>query len=132
MAVIGAGTFFMVLQQPLDSFVQVDQPTKSVRYITQYRSGPVTKQLMWSDISRLEHLVQSNGRNEIAAYDLKGERWIIHEPTEKPLKSIALDYEGMIGKPLVVVDNTRGFHKNAEKKRLEEEAAAAAQAGTGH
>ncbi len=114
MALMGALTFFIILQQPLDRRIQVDQETQSVVYITQYRSGPVTERLMWSDIARLEHVVHQNGKNEIYAYDLKGEQWTLHEATPEPLSSTARHYESLIGKPLVVTDNTTGFHKTAK------------------
>lgn len=114
MTMVGAATFLFVVTRPLERHAQVDGPSRSIVYITQYRSGPQTKRLNFDDIASLEYRINANGTHEVNALSLTGERWAIHEATPASLESEAEDYERMMGKPLITIDDTRGIGKAAK------------------
>jgi len=110
MAVIGTGTLYFIVSQPLEEKILVDENQSAVIWTRQYRSGPQTQRLRFSDIDKLEYVVRSNGGFEIAAISKEGERHIIHEG-RSPLKTEAAHYAEVMEKPLEEIDNTGGFHK---------------------
>ena len=111
MAVIGAGTFYFITQQPIEQRILVDEETQSVVFTTQFRSGPVTERMMWSEIGKLEHIIAPNGTFEVIAIRLDGSRKVIQESHDKPLTNIAEHYSTLMDKPLEMIDNTAGFGK---------------------
>src|SRR5690606_28019213 len=81
---------------------------------TQYRTGPATDRLDWTDITALEHVVTAAGKFQIVALTRTGDRVIIQQSTDRSIQSDAEHYSKVMGKPLQLVDNTRGFHKSAK------------------
>jgi len=116
MAVFGALTFWYLSSRPLDTHILVNDGTRSIEWVTQYRSGPRTERLRWDDISRLEHVTLPNGDFEIAAITTTGDRVVFEESAERPLKMTAEHYAALMDKPLDDVDKTRGFHKLREQE----------------
>lgn len=111
MAVLGAVTFYFITQQPIERRILVDEETQSVVFTTQFRSGPVTERLLWSEIGKLEHITAPNGTFEVVAIKLDGSRKTIQESGDKPLTNIAEHYSTLMDKPLELIDNTAGFGK---------------------
>ena len=110
MAVIGTGTLYYIVSQPLDEKILVDESQAAVIWTRQYRSGPQTERLRFSEVQKLEYVVRANGGFEIAAVTAKGDRHIIHEDRVS-LKIEAAHYAEVMEKPLEEIDNTGGFHK---------------------
>lgn len=110
MAIVLAGVLWYVTSNPLEEKILVDEETHSVIWTRKYRSGVETERLHWRDIAKLEYVVRASGGYEVAAVDLDGDRFVIHE-APNPLKTEADHYAQMMEKPLDIVDNTRGFHK---------------------
>jgi len=110
MALIGSGTLYYIVSQPIEEKILVDESQSAVIWTRQYRTGPQTERVRFSDISKLEYVVRSNGGFEIAAITNAGSRHIIHEG-KAPLKSEAAHYAQVMEKPLEEIDKTGGFHK---------------------
>ncbi len=114
MTVIGAVVLYFALQLPIEKRVVVDEESRSITYITQYRDSTVADRLAWTDISRLEYNTSSRGTHEIVAISTRGDRWVIESSDAKPIRSQAEHYAALMDKPLEYIDNTRGFHKPKE------------------
>lgn len=112
MTLVGAVALYFALQLPVDHRVIVDEESRSITYITQYRDNTVADRLAWSDISRLEYITSSHGTHQIVAITTQGERWTVEESDSRPIRSQAEHYAALMNKPLEYIDNTRGFHKN--------------------
>ena len=114
MSILGALTFWIVSMRPLEQRILVDESTEAVIFTTHYRSGPVTERLSWDDIAALEHVTAGGGTHAIVAITLSGDRVIIQESPNRPLRSDAEHYAKVMEKPVRFVDNTRGFHKMSD------------------
>jgi ribosomal protein L40E len=114
MSLLGAVTFWLVTMRPLEERILVDERTEAVIFTTHYRTGPKTDRLEWGQIGSLEHVTTAAGEYQIVAVTLSGDRRVIQESEESPLRGMAEKYASLMEKPLSVVDNTRGFHKMRE------------------
>jgi len=113
MAVVGVLTLMVIVNQPLEERILVDEDTRSVIWTRKFASSVQTERLMWDDIIKLEYVIKANGSFEIAALTVKGEREVIQED-RRPLKSEASKYSALMEKPMELVDKTSGFHKMDE------------------
>lgn len=110
MAVVGTITLGVIVSQPVEERILVDEDTRSVVWTRKFRTGLETDRLMFEDVIKLEYVIKSNGTFEVRAVTVDGDRKIIHED-RRPLKSEATRYAQLMDKPLEEVDNTSGFHK---------------------
>jgi hypothetical protein len=114
MLLIGVAALAYVVMLPLEKKVLVDSATQSIVFVTQYRTGERTDRVDWARVGKLEHVTTANGRFEIIAVTLDGERHLIEQSSTTPLFGNAERYSQMMGRPLDAVDETRGFHRAAE------------------
>lgn len=114
MSILGALTFWIISMRPLEQRILVDESTQAVIFTTHYRSGPVTDRLDWADIASLEHVTTGAGHFKIVAVTLDGQEVVIQQSAERSLTSDAEHYAKVMGKPLTIIDNTRGFHKMSD------------------
>lgn len=113
MSLVGALVFWVISMRPLEHRVLVDEGTQAVIFTTQYRSGPVTERLDWSDIVALEYTVVA-GEQQIIAITIDGDRRIIQRAEGKPLRPEAERFSRVMDKPIRVVDPTARFLKEDE------------------
>lgn len=107
MVLIAAAALGYAVMLPLEKRILVDEGTESIVFVTKYRTGEQTDRLPWSRIGKLEHVVTSDGRFELVAVDLDGERHLIEESSQ-PLRGNAERYGELMGKPVDYIDHTRG------------------------
>ncbi len=110
MVLVGAATLWFITSNPLEERILVDEETQSVVWTRQYRTGPQTDRLRFSEIMKLEYVLKANGDFEVAALTSTGDRKIIQSGS-RPLRTEANQYAKMMDKPLEEIDNTTGFHK---------------------
>lgn len=120
MSILGALTFWIVSMRPLSQQILVDESTQAVIFTTNYRSGAVTDRLDWKDIASLEHVTTASGHFKIVAIKTNGDRVTIQKSPDRALTSDAEHYAKVMDKPLNIVDNTRGFHKMAPPKNMQQ------------
>ena len=109
MSVVGALVFWGISMRPLEHRVLVDEGTQAVIFTTQYRTGPVTDRLDWSDIVMLQHVVTGTGAQEIVAITIDGDRKVIQHSDTKPLRPEADRYGRVMNKPVTYIDSTTEF-----------------------
>lgn len=117
MSLMAALTFWLISMRPIEQHILVDERTESVVFTTQYRNGPETDRLLFAEIASLQHVTTAAGKYEVVAITLSGERKTIQSDAKRSLRGEAEHYAAMMEKPLVMVDNTRGFHKMAEEEK---------------
>ena len=113
MAVVGAGTLWFIVSQPIEEKIHVQQETQSVVKVRKYRNRVESEQLRFDDIVKLEYVLHTGGTFEVVAVTTAGEREVIHTD-KRPLRSEAARYAQLMDKPLEEIDNTRGFHTMGE------------------
>ncbi len=113
MAVVGTITLAVIVSQPVEERILVDEDTRSVVWTRKFRTGVETDRLMFDDVIKLEYVIKANGNFEVVAVSVDGDRKVIQED-RRPLKSEATRYSQLMEKPLEEVDNTSGFHKMGE------------------
>lgn len=112
MVAVAAGLVGYLTSQPTDTRILVDDSTRTVQWVTQYKDGTIkTDNLSFDQIQKLEYVITSSGDFEIAAVTASGERKVIQQHPDKPLQLQAEKYAELMGKPLDLVDNTFGFQK---------------------
>ena len=112
MTLIAAVAFFIVALGPTDQLILVDEETKSVVITTQYRQGPSTERIPFSDIVKLEH-VSEGGTYSIVAITTDADRKVIMQGTKEPLYLEAERYAKVMEKPLERVGETEVLKANA-------------------
>ena len=113
MSLMGAVVFWVISMRPLEHRVLVDEGTQAVIFTTQYRSGPVTDRLDWSDIVALEYTVEA-GEQQIIAITIDGDRRIIQRAEGKPLRPEAERFARVMNKPIRFVDPNARFLEEEE------------------
>lgn len=114
MATVGAGTLWYIVSQPIEEKISVQEETQSVVKVRKYRNRVESEQLKFTDIVKLEYVLNTGGSHEVIAVTVDGDREVIHSG-KTSLRSEAQRYAQLMDKPLEEVDNTRGFHKSAEE-----------------
>lgn len=114
MSVVGAATFWFVSSRPIEERILVDQETQSIIWTRKFNDGVKTERLTFDRIAKLEYVVDGAGDYTIIAVTLDGERMTVMKSDGTAIRSTAEQYAALMEKPLEVVDNTRGFHKNVE------------------
>ena len=109
MSVVGALVFWGISMRPIEHRVLVDEATQAVIFTTQYRTGPVTDRLDWSEIVMLQHVVTGTGAQEIIAITIDGDRKVIQHSENKPLRPEADRYARVMNKPVTYIDSTTEF-----------------------
>ncbi|MBX2798588.1 MAG: hypothetical protein KTR31_12980 [Myxococcales bacterium] len=114
MALVGAATLYMIVSNPLEERILVDEDTQSIVWTRKFRSGVETDRLKFADITKLEYVLRSGGTFEVVAITVDGDRRVIQEG-RTPLRTEATRYSKLMEKPLEEVDNTSGFHKMGDE-----------------
>ncbi len=99
MSLVAVIALVVVLQQPLEQRIFVDEATRQIVTITKYRTGdPQTERVMWDDIEKIAY-IERMGEFEVAAITKDGESHTI-ERAEQPLSGAANRYAELLDKPL--------------------------------
>ncbi len=110
--VVAGGAFWYLSQMPTDKRILVDQETQTIQWITQYSGNRLkTDRVKFDEITKLEHVVSSDGAYQILALTSDGERKVVEEDRSASLALKAQKYARIMNKPLENKDETFGFMK---------------------
>lgn len=110
MAVIGTGTLGYVYYYQAAERTVVDQETKSIVITRTTATGTSTERVDFERVVKVEHVMGGeNATFEVVAVTSDGERVIIKQSDEKPLKGDAEHIASVIGKPMEEVRNIKTF-----------------------
>jgi hypothetical protein len=102
MAVVAAIGLAVILSYPTDQKILVDEATRSIVTVTQYRTSRETERVKWDDVERIEYVSRLN-EFEVRAVTQDGQPHTIEKGTA-PLEGAAMHYSELMGKPLKPVD----------------------------
>jgi hypothetical protein len=110
MAVMGAGTFYWVYNNQASERIVVDAETQSIVITRTSASGVDSNRVAFDTVEKIEHVMGGeDAMFEVVAVTLEGGRYIIQSSGDKPLKGPAEHIASVVGKPLVMVKNIKGF-----------------------
>lgn len=113
MSIIGAITLGLIVSFPTSENILVDEESKSIIFTRQYTVGsPQTERLPFSNVSTMEHVIESNGSYSVVAILNDGSRLSL-ATAKRSQKSATQKYAGMMSKPWRESDQTASFMKNA-------------------
>jgi hypothetical protein len=106
-AVLAAGTFWLLSQRRTDEQILVDETSHSVQWIHQFADGHLeTDRLPFDQVSRIRYEVEG-GEQRIVAVTTDGAEKVVEHTKEQQLASKAAKYAEMMQKPLEVADGTQ-------------------------
>lgn len=111
MVLVSLVALVWIVMQPQDAHTFVDQDTQSIIWTRTYVTGTTTDRIEFKDVQRLEYVVYASGTHEIAAVGVDGSRRVVLS-SESPLRGDADKFAALMEKPVVTIDNTRGFGGN--------------------
>ena len=110
MAIIGTGTLGYVYYYQAAERTVVDQETKSIVITRTTATGTSTERVDFDRVVKVEHVMGGeNATFEVVAVTSDGDRVIIKQSDEKPLKGDAEHIASVIGKPMEEVRNIKTF-----------------------
>lgn len=110
MAVIGAGVFWYVGESRAQERIIVDEETKSIVFTTKYANRTETDRVRFEDVTKIELVIGGDDAlYEVYAVTLDGDRRLINESDDKPLKGYAQKIAEVLEKPMVEDNRRRGF-----------------------
>ena len=110
MAIIGTGTLGYVYYYQAAERTVVDQETKSIVITRTTATGTSTERVDFDSVVKVEHVMGGeNATFEVVAVTSDGDRVIIKQSDEKPLKGDAEHIASVIGKPMEEVRNIKTF-----------------------
>lgn len=110
MAVVGAGVFWYISSQPVDTQILVSEETRTIQWVQRFSDGSLeTDQVGFDQVAKLEYVVTAQGDFEIIAVTTTGDRKMVMTDPDKPLRLQAEKYAEVMEKPLDLVDESMGL-----------------------